>query len=958
MVKKGISLIIMFAMLFTMLPNIKVYADPANSINQMASFYDLQTQTVPGYEMYVQYSTYMSGFNSNYSMKTFKRANGTVVSGRGIHLEVFSGITMPTAYRIAFKLDGVVGTPKIKVVSFNGTRNYTSIFNSSTLLYEQTAVEGANEIMITDPAILQVIKPSSGYANIFIYLDQAVGTSNGMTEEATMSEIQLQGIYPAEKAALTTAINAEYSDGATRTTLNLNSADYAADSWAAYLNALDEAKTVEGNGSATQNQVNSAISSVSTIKTAMILTTSLTALNTAKASAGALTQADYVAGSWTVLSNALSMTETTNLEVVAKTSAINTAISNLITTANQALLDTAKSNAAALVQADYTNGSWSNLVSALGAAESTNAQVTAKTTAINTAIDNLVTVASQTALDTAKTNANALNQSDYVVASWSALTTSLSLPEVTNAQVVTKTSSINTAVANLITLVEQAALENEKTRATTFVQASYTASSWTALSTALALPEGTKAQVVAKTTAITTAISQLRRPVVERDEPSTPAPTPTVVPKVETPTVIVNGGKISIGSESLGTIQGKTTVTVKTESSEIEKLINANKLSTQSDQTNTIQIQVSNTSANVAKVELDADIIKKLEDNEFLVSVKKNQVEYVIPAQDFNVKGMLTNFGLNEKNLKDIKVEVQISQLDQVDAKKLSEVVKSQGAEIIFPPVAFEVVAKTTKLDGTTNEVEINKFSNYVERIMEIPAGVDPSKITTGIVFNTDGSYSHVPTDVFKKDNKWFAKLNSLTNSNYSVIWNPITVKSVENHWSKNAVNDMASRMIIVKVDSFVPDKAINRADFAEYLVRALGLYRENTKLESKFKDVNASSSSALAIQIASEYGIISGYSDGTFKPDGLVTREEAMTMYQKAMKIVKLTGSDTNNYQKYSDFNAVGNWAKPYVQEALSAHVFSGTSASKISPKSNLTYAEAAQAIRNLLVQSNLINE
>ena len=240
---------------------------------------------------------------------------------------------------------------------------------------------------------------------------------------------------------------------------------------------------------------------------------------------------------------------------------------------------------------------------------------------------------------------------------------------------------------------------------------------------------------------------------------------------------------------------------------------------------------------------------------------------------------------------------------------------------------------------------------------MEIPAGVDPSKITTGIVFNADGTYSHVPTDIYQKDGKWYAKLNSLTNSNYSVVWNPVTVNSVENHWAKDAVNDMASRLVIFNADTFEPNKAITRADFAEYIVRALGLYKQGEH-QNKFTDVSATGDRTLAILIASENGIVTGYSDGTFRGDNQITREEAMTMYQRAMKVTKLTGTDTNRYQNYTDYAKVSGWATSYVKEVLSAHVFNGTTATTIAPKASLTYAEAAQAIKNLLVESKLINK
>jgi len=37
---------------------------------------------------------------------------------------------------------------------------------------------------------------------------------------------------------------------------------------------------------------------------------------------------------------------------------------------------------------------------------------------------------------------------------------------------------------------------------------------------------------------------------------------------------------------------------------------------------------------------------------------------------------------------------------------------------VVFPPVEFEIVAKTTRTDGTVQEQNISKFSSYVERFM------------------------------------------------------------------------------------------------------------------------------------------------------------------------------------------------------------------------------------------------
>lgn len=413
----------------------------------------------------------------------------------------------------------------------------------------------------------------------------------------------------------------------------------------------------------------------------------------------------------------------------------------------------------------------------------------------------------------------------------------------------------------------------------------------------------------------------------------------------------------SSGSESKVTEDGVSTITVEVNNDVVERKIDEAFINNTAGSENVIQVSVSDPQSVVVKVELTGDIVKKLEENSFDVSIKWDTIEYVIPAEEFTISKVAEDLGVLEKNLKDIKIEIQITKLDQTLVAKYNGVVKGNGAELVFPPIQFKVVAKITKTDGTIEKLEISKFSNYVKRVMEIPVGIDPSKITTGIVFNPDGTYSHVPTEVFPKDNNWYAKLNALTNSHYSVIWNPVMVKSVENHWSKDTVNDMASRLVVFNVETFSPDKAITRADSSEYIVRALGLYKEGSKYENKFKDVSAKADRTLAILIASEYGIVAGYPDGTFRPDALITREEAMTMFQRAMKVTKLVGLDVNVYQSFRDHKQVSNWVTSYVEEVLSAHVFNGKTATTISPKSNLTYAEAAQAIKNLLVESKLIN-
>ena len=72
------------------------------------------------------------------------------------------------------------------------------------------------------------------------------------------------------------------------------------------------------------------------------------------------------------------------------------------------------------------------------------------------------------------------------------------------------------------------------------------------------------------------------------------------------------------------------------------------------------------------------------------------------------------------------------------------------------------------------------------------------------------------PSTIVKINGKYFAKISSLTNSTYSVIYNNVAFKNVADHWAKETVNDMAARLVIFNAETFEANKAITRADFAE----------------------------------------------------------------------------------------------------------------------------------------------
>lgn len=427
--------------------------------------------------------------------------------------------------------------------------------------------------------------------------------------------------------------------------------------------------------------------------------------------------------------------------------------------------------------------------------------------------------------------------------------------------------------------------------------------------------------------------------------------------------VIVNGEEAKAGEENVKEAAGEKIVEVRVKSepinNKIEEIINnQNQEMNEEKGENIVEIPITAQDAKQVSTKLTGEIVKKMDENEFKLSIKTNDISYVIPAKEIRIESIAQKLGIKADKLKEIEVEVKIDKADDALAKQIEERAKAKDYEIVFPPVNFAIAAKTKTNTNEEKEIKVSEFKQYVPREMKLPAGADPSKITTGIVYNSDGSFSHIPTTVFEKEGSWYAKLNSLLNSSYAVIWNPIEVKAVANHWSKEAVNDMASRLVIKNPEEFNPEENITRGEFAEYITKALGIYRTGAAQGEKFTDISVTNELADAIQIATEYGIIKGYPDGSFKPDNQINREEAMVMYAKAMDIAGFKEADNNRIENYTDKQAVADWAYDCVKKTIGAGVFNGRTIDTIAPKGTFTYAEAATAIRNLLIESGLINK
>lgn len=428
--------------------------------------------------------------------------------------------------------------------------------------------------------------------------------------------------------------------------------------------------------------------------------------------------------------------------------------------------------------------------------------------------------------------------------------------------------------------------------------------------------------------------------VAESSRDSTTTATSTIVE--------LNGQKQDAGTSKTEMVNGKVLETITVDATKLDKLLGSSGMAPK------VTLPGSTSSAGVIGV-LTGQTVKNMEQKEAVLEIKTDSVTYKLPASQINIDSVSSQIG-SQVELKDIKVNVKIAEPSADTVKVVENIASKSNYQLVVKPVEFEITCTSA---GKT--VEISKFNGYVERTVAIPDGVDPKKITTGIVLNADGTFSHVPTLITSINGKYYAKISSLTSSTYSIIWNPVTFTDVANHWAKNAVNDMGSRMVVTGVGNgtYEPDRIITRAEFVAIVVRAMGLRQGTT--ESPFEDVSLTDWYNGYLDTATEYNLITGYDNTTFVPYTPMTREQAMTLLARAMKLTglkeSLTVSEVNTcLTNFTDGSSVSDYAKTAAAICIKTGIVSGSSATTLSPKAYVTRAEVAVMVQRLLQKSELI--
>jgi len=168
-------------------------------------------------------------------------------------------------------------------------------------------------------------------------------------------------------------------------------------------------------------------------------------------------------------------------------------------------------------------------------------------------------------------------------------------------------------------------------------------------------------------------------------------------------------------------------------------------------------------------------------------------------------------------------------------------------------------------------------------------------------------------------------------------------IKDIAGHWAEGKIKELIALGAISGYPdgTFKPNNSITRAEFTSILVKAFQLDKQDGHVFTDTKSHWAEE----VISTAASYGIVSGYSDEVFGPNDNITREQMAVMVMRAAGLEPVAEK-----LSFADSESIAGWAREAIAAAVKNGIISGYPDNSFRPQGKATRAEAATVIAKAL--------
>ncbi|HDR6298394.1 NEAT domain-containing leucine-rich repeat protein [Bacillus cereus group sp. RP37] len=351
--------------------------------------------------------------------------------------------------------------------------------------------------------------------------------------------------------------------------------------------------------------------------------------------------------------------------------------------------------------------------------------------------------------------------------------------------------------------------------------------------------------------------------------------------------------------------------------------------------------------------------------------IGKNQIEDVTPLAKMT---HLTELDLPNNELKDITPLSNLVNLQKLDleANYISDLTPvSNLKKLVFLSfVANEIrdvrpvieLSKTAYINVQNQKVFLEETE--VNKEVKVPVYEKDGKISTKISLKSEGgTYSNDAVKWSTPGEKVyeFGVKDPFADTGIfftgSVIQNVVNGKVAEEvmefkdvpkgHWSEQAINHLAKEKLFVGYGNgkFGFGDNITRGQVAVLIQKHLKLER-NLEQKTKFTDTKGNMYEG-AIEAVTQAGIMTGDGDGTFRPDGVLTRYEMSVVLQKVFQLKETEKSVVS----FTDVPK-GHWAEGYVKALADNNISKGDGKGNFLGDDFVTREQYAQFLYNAITK------
>lgn len=180
----------------------------------------------------------------------------------------------------------------------------------------------------------------------------------------------------------------------------------------------------------------------------------------------------------------------------------------------------------------------------------------------------------------------------------------------------------------------------------------------------------------------------------------------------------------------------------------------------------------------------------------------------------------------------------------------------------------------------------------------------------------------------------------------------------IDGHWAQPYIAQVVEDGLMngTSETTFAPDDAMTRAMFVTVLGRFAGINPESWKMDYDgvlFSDIQMDKYYIPYVNWAARTGITLGSGDGKFNPDGMITREQMLTMLQRYANVygktfaANILGDANAQIPSFTDAGEISDWAMDAVTQLQACGIVQGIAnpdgTLRFAPKNTASRAEAA---------------